>query len=88
MIVIMCEKLSKRSEEWNHIYPFLEWLQEQGIVLAKYEPDEFSSIYPNLQPISESIQDLLYKYFEIDPIKLEEERRELLKKLREKASER
>jgi len=42
-------------------------------------------IYPNLQPISESIQDLLYKYFEIDPIKLEEERRELLKKLREEA---
>jgi len=82
MTVIMCEKLSKRSEEWNHIYPFLEWLQEQGIVLARY-----NLIYPELQPISESIQDLLYKYFEIDPIKLEEERRELLKKLREKASE-
>jgi len=78
----MCEKLSKRSEEWNHIYPFLEWLQEQGIVLARY-----NLIYPELQPISESIQDLLYKYFEIDPIKLEEERRELLKKLREEASE-
>jgi len=66
MTVIMCEKLSKRSEEWNHIYPFLEWLQEQGIVLARY-----NLIYPELQPISE----------------LEEERRELLKKLREKASE-
>jgi len=66
MTIMMCEKLSKRSEEWNHIYPFLEWLQEQGIVLARYEPD---------------------KYFEIDPVKLEEERRELLKKLREGASE-
>jgi len=40
MTVMMCEKLSKRSEEWNHIYPFLEWLQEQGIVLARYEPDK------------------------------------------------
>jgi len=82
-----CEKLNKRSEEWNHIYPFLEWLQEQRIVLARYEPDKFSSIYPNLQPIRKSIDDLLYEYFEIDTLKLEEERRELLQKLRKEASE-
>lgn len=82
-----CEKLSKRTEEWNHIYQFMEWLQEKRIILSQYVPHQYDSIFPNLQPISKSIDDLLYEYFEIDTLKLEEERRELLQKLRKEASE-
>ena len=79
-----CEKLSKRTDEWNHIYPFLEWLQEQGIVLSKYYKDTEGSPYEHLQPISKNIEGLLYEYFGVDPEELERERRKVLEKLREK----
>jgi len=74
-----CEKLSNRTSEWNAIYPFMEWLQEQGVILCRYFKDEGGNEY--LQPIGESLQDLLYKYFNVDPAKLEMERREILANL-------
>ena len=77
-----CEKLSRRTREWNAIYPFVEWLQEQGIVLSRYFKDKEANQYEHLQPISESLQDLLYRYFNVDYIQLEKERREILANLR------
>jgi len=73
-----CKKLSDRTEDWNVIYPFMEWLQEQGIVLSKYYTDQEGDSYEHLQPISKNIDTLLYEYFNVDPTKLEKERRELL----------
>ena len=56
-----CEKLSNRTPEWNAIYPFAEWLQEQGIILSRYFKDKEGNRYEHLQPISESLEYLLYK---------------------------
>ena len=77
-----CEKLSNRTLEWNAIYPFVEWLQEQGIILSRYFKDNEGNLYEHLQPISESLEYLLYKYFDVDFIQLETERREILSNLR------
>lgn len=75
-----CKKLAKRTDEWNAIYKFYEWLQEQRITLARWD-DRLSY---GITPVTKHIQDLLYEYFEVNPIKLEQERREILRKLREK----
>ena len=77
-----CEKLSNRTPEWNAIYPFVEWLQEQGIILSRYFKDNEGNLYEHLQPISESLEYLLYKYFDVDSIQLEMEIREILSTLR------
>lgn len=83
-----CEKLSARTEEWNHIYPFMEWLQEQGLFLCRHETEEEAkgkgSDWPYPYPIAvgKNIEQLLYEYFDVNPNKLEQERRQLLAKLR------
>jgi hypothetical protein len=51
---------------------FLAWLNDQGIVLAKYEGE---AVWP--RPIYTSIEDLLAEHFEIDLKKVEQERRAL-----------
>ena len=96
-----CEKLSKRTEDWNSIYPFMEWLREQRWFLCRCDTQEDAKArgetqfkdgsywqYPDPIPIGKNIDDLLYEYFEVDTIKLEQERRELLKKLGEKTATR
>ena len=77
-----CEKLSNRTQEWNAIYQFMEWLQEQGIILSRYFKNEEGNPCEHLPPISESLEYLLYKYFDVDPVQLETERREILVNLR------
>lgn len=91
-----CVKLSSHEDEWNDIYPFMEWLQQQGIVLCRYETDEEARArgahvsedgtvwkHEDPYPIFKPISDWLHEYFEIDTNKLEKERRALLQKLRE-----
>jgi hypothetical protein len=93
--LVECEKLSSRTEEWNHIYPFMEWLQEQGLFLCRNDTEEDAKargvkpykdgtyfVYESPLPISKSIEQLLYEYFDVDAMKLEQERRQLLAKLR------
>jgi len=76
-----CVKLAKRTNEWNAIYPFLEWLsQEKDIHLCRPGPKE-SWLRDHFQPIGESWENLLYEYFEVNPTKLEEERRAILAEL-------
>jgi len=80
------EKLKRRTRpknQWYTISDFLEWLKEEDIVLAKYHrwhihPEEYE-----LQPISATTADLLHAYFGVDPQKLEEERRQILKQFSE-----
>lgn len=77
-----CEKLSAVRPEMMKITTFVEWLEEQGIKLCS--PDDgggmFSSGYA---PVSESVEKILHRYFEIDPKKLEDERRLILERARE-----
>ena len=94
-----CEKLSKKTEEWNTIYPFIEWLHENGMCIGVWRKIEdiaqarkitieeaekwYGYLLENPYPFASGIENLLYKYFEIDPNKLEKERREILKNLAE-----
>lgn len=92
-----CEKLAERTEEWNVIYPFMEWLQEQGFFLCrndtvkdakargdKTDKDGNYWLFPYPIVVGKSIETLLYEYFEINTQKLEQERRKILEKLRRK----
>ena len=95
-----CKKLSNHLEEWNHIYPFMEWLQEQNLFLCTYETETdvkakgdkplkdgsyFAFPYPI--PVPKTIENRLYEYFEVDPVKLEVERREILEEFRQRNKE-
>lgn len=92
------EKLHTIRDKSQVIGEFLEWLNMQGIVLASYHehdeccypPDKFGSSRSKLCGLSEnelysfgmSIQKLLAIFFEIDPDKLEDEKRAILASLR------
>jgi hypothetical protein len=87
-----CDKLNDRRDEWNAIYPFIEWLQEKKIWLAhritkrEFYGEEYEDAPMDaLVSIPQTLENLLYEYFEVDPAKLEQERRELLSSLREAA---
>jgi len=106
-----CDKLAKRTEEWNVIYPFIEHLYEKRMTLAEWrdakkmfkeEQEEAKETetefkYKTLedfkfwhsflleQPVPmrlNQLDDLLYEYFGVDPVKLEQERRQLLEYMR------
>lgn len=70
-------KLAISIQEANAIGDFLQWLEERGIRLARPH-GQFSE----LMPIGESKDALLYAYLDIDPIKLEQEKRDMLDHLR------
>lgn len=89
-----CQKLHDVSEESQKIGFFLEWLF-QKYTLCKWEDslreevinddgekDHFF-ISEGYYPVRKSIQTLLAEYFEIDMNKVDEERAEILKSLRE-----
>ncbi len=93
-----CDKLNERTKEWNAIYPFMEWLQEKKIWLAhtitkrEYYGDAYGEFYGEdyadepmntMVPILQSLEALLYDFFDVDPAELERERRLLLSSLRE-----
>jgi hypothetical protein len=70
------EKLAAISDKSQEIGAFLEWLQEQGWLLALYHGD-------HLRPVHKPITSLLASYFEIDEDALEREKRQMLDALRE-----
>ena len=80
-----CEKLAKVSKESQVVGEFLEWLQnEKEIALAKWAQVE-GSVFSNsnLFLVHDSTESLLAEFFEIDMNKVEEERQQILKELRE-----
>lgn len=84
-----CEKLDGHTSDWNAIFPFLEWLSENEIWLARtitrrefYGEDYDDEPMDTMVPISKSKHDLLYEYFGVDSHKLEMERRKILEGLR------
>jgi len=81
-----CEKLSQYTDEWNAIYPFIEWLHQNHMCIAVWltkeeveKDQEYLLEHP--YPYSQPIETLLYKYFGINPEKMERERREILAQL-------
>uniref|UniRef100_A0A6M3M1F4 Uncharacterized protein n=1 Tax=viral metagenome TaxID=1070528 RepID=A0A6M3M1F4_9ZZZZ len=94
-----CDKLNARTGDWNSIFPFIEWLQENRMCIAVWrDPDasytnDFTGETGTIEemaehllthpyPYGQPIENLLYKYFGVDPEKLERERRGLLEAIR------
>lgn len=69
-------KWDKAHNEAQAILSFHEWLSSKRFQLAYYPPDR-----EHLYPINQTWDNLVYEYFEIDPTKLEHERRDLLNSL-------
>jgi len=87
------DKLVARTDEWNAIYSFIEWLQEKKIWLAHtityreyYGDHEWGykdEPMDTMVPIPQNIESLLYEYFNVNPSELERERRATLDSIRE-----
>jgi len=80
------DKMAARSPVANQaISEFLEWLDTQGIVLAR--PDMVTKALPRCWhlPITERHESLLERFFGIDPVALENERRAMLADMRASA---
>lgn len=66
------------TDELKGITSFLEFMEENGLQVVKMENVTYHT--GNIQtPNKES---LIYKYFGVDQVKLEEEKRQMLEKLR------
>ena len=70
------QKLKENRDESIAIFGFLEYIKRKGIVLAR--PHRNTSYY---LPIHDVILDLVYGYFDIDTVKLDEELDSILKEL-------
>ena len=75
-----CEKLQLAAPRSAEISQFLDWAQEQGIFLAHYHEDYYDGNRP--LRVNATIEQLLANYFEIDRVKVEKERQEILASLR------
>lgn len=71
------EKHSKTFEQRVVVEEFLDWLNEEKVLLGEYvKPGGHCA--ERLAPILGNRQELLDRYFGIDPAKLDQERRKLL----------
>ncbi|MBX4206143.1 hypothetical protein KW795_03000 [Candidatus Microgenomates bacterium] len=74
-------RLASVSEESNKLGDFLEWLQSQEVTFCSWNNKlEMYQVHP-LERLS--INQILAQYYEIDLEKVELERREILRWLRE-----
>lgn len=72
-------RIAKKQFGTQHIGEFIDWLEEQGIVLCEASGYEFQP----WQQISERTEDLLARYAEIDLAVIEQEKRAMLDELRQ-----
>ena len=80
------QKMAKVAPDSRKLGLFLDWLQEQGIHLSRMEETHCNYGDPeDLVDIHESKERLLARYFNIDLDKVDAERTELLKEIREGA---
>lgn len=82
----MCEKLNSVGDERRTLNEFLEWLEtEQGIALCNREQtDSGFAKHGYYEPIRKKHEELVFEFLEIDPKKLEDERRAMVEDLQEK----
>lgn len=73
-----CNKLRSLSQERAVISDFLEWLRSNNRWIC-----ESWGTFGRFDAIHESDDSLIMRFLEIDPVKLEEERREMLAALQE-----
>ena len=73
------EKLKALNGANQTVGDFIEWLGEQGLVIAKWSDDGGDYMWP----AGKSRDELIAEFFDIDRDKLEEEKREMLNKIRE-----
>jgi hypothetical protein len=76
------EKLKLVKERSQCVGEFLEWLDEQHILLSRYVVPE-GCTSERLMTANENTENLLARFFEIDLKKLEKEKLEMLKKIRD-----
>ena len=74
-------KLQKISGQSQTVYNFIEWLGEQGIFLAEYDPEWHSNSGCALRS-RKPLTDLLASHFRIDTNALEAEKRRMLEQQR------
>jgi hypothetical protein len=75
-----CERYAKISSQWGAIREFFDFLiYEKDIHLGTADPDDEGEFF-----FFSLGDDFLYEFFNIDPNKLETERRLMLKRLSEK----
>lgn len=79
------ERLHKVSGDVSTLHEFLEWTRSEGLILCRLQDTgriRFDAPVEEYFPSYESMQDLIYRFFEIDDDKLERERRAMLEELR------
>ena len=74
------EKLSALNGKNQTIGEFLEWLNDNGYTICEWQNsgDEDRGYYP----VGRSLTSWLSQYFQIDPVKIEQEKRVMLGELR------
>lgn len=73
------DKWSKVHDDALIIEQFLDFLNENKLSICQLS-EEFDVFYPS----KFTREDLIYKFFKIDPVKLESQRRELLQTVSKK----
>lgn len=76
-----CEKLSEHHSQMEIIREFLEWASENGMEFGSWEPGLPGQVHDNFNPVNQSIDQYLARYFGIDMGKVDEERRAMLASL-------
>lgn len=82
----MSDKLLAVQAKSALLSEFLDWLGEQNIALCTLQELEYADggfTKPRWQPLNKSFEQLLADFFEIDLKQLEDERRDILDKIRE-----
>jgi len=78
------DKVQEVSDQSHQIGEFLEWLENNDIVLAQFHrPTQLPA--DCLMPLNKKIEEILADYFEIDLVQMEKEKCMLLEKLRDVA---
>ena len=70
------EKFAEAVPSMEVIREFMSWCEEQKIELASPLPNGV-----HLYPLTEGLENMMARYFKINLVKLENERRALLKKV-------
>ena len=78
------DKLKAVSEDSEKLGEFLEWLGEQGYVLARWQ--KVPECDERLWPCRETIEQILAKRFDIDLKVLEKEKRQIIEEFKRRAN--
>lgn len=75
------DKLDANSDAIDTIHDFLTWLAEQSVMLCTLQEVEagVKRLEARWMPQAERTDKLVYRYLDIDWVKLEQERREVLR---------